>query len=803
MNAALIEIAEYSQLYVFDLFKKVAHSENKNSVDNPMLPVVLQAIFESTTVEQRNQLPLAIRYNDRANVQKVLGGSGIKIHDDRSQELTVDGRQLIYAAFYDNAKIVREMLQSGFDVSQLDHLIALEIRQEMCTQKLLERRRNDVSWYSSPMPNWTNRRQRQGCNQEEINEEWRELSHEEQVAITIEELRTVTWDKLPFVNGWTYRVIVQADKETKVKVAAGTLFRQINARKVKPSPFLDEDGNAVAGLVANQRVGIHVKEIELVCMDRRVGHVEDDELVRLKPLWGEILTEKDATPYIVKHGRNDYTDLNSDSIRTMARMVGVANATAVKLQDASEVYVKVDHPDLGWLILRREPTDEIVGCLDLGGKSDRSSEGMQRTYRKKFIGSLMYNRAAKAFAPWLEEAVAEYDLMEQPFDPLLRIFWAISTRRDGLVKEFWMDTSNPDVFQPFAGALLASYTYRNLGMGSHTTIQRRERSRKKLKKKWDGIAADLLDCMEGSGNVLYSGTQVFDKYLFFGEDEEELWRNDPNTTKTEFGHLTPTQRVSNTSVRSALQLMGSDARTEWTHVDLALVAENKDFVGHRHTNQFVDDVWVSPCASDRGFHRCCRVSPRQKYIGRLISWCLFMVLYIVVYTRYEYPSVVHKHRVEEGRIAIHDNQGDRALEGCFWLWVITMCISEHYQYRTDFDSLPAYVMGHGNLSDMVMMSFFFFAAICRCLAVAFSSSTAYLAMHIILMLDLIVCTWRLSVLLCVQRGFGMMMIGETACICAQLSHEYDQNALRCRVVCARQSLKVSCERISGRSCSWQ
>ena len=90
-----------------------------------MLPVVLRAIFESPTVQQRNQLPLAIRYNDHNNVKKVLDNAGIKMCDNPADELAVDGRQLIYAAFYDNAKIVREMLQGGFEVKHLDHLICL------------------------------------------------------------------------------------------------------------------------------------------------------------------------------------------------------------------------------------------------------------------------------------------------------------------------------------------------------------------------------------------------------------------------------------------------------------------------------------------------------------------------------------------------------------------------------------------------------------------------------------------------------------------------------------------------------
>jgi hypothetical protein len=771
----MIEVSKYTQLYVFDLFKKVENTssdENKNSVDNPMLPVVLKAIFESTTVEQRNQLPLAIRYNDRANVKKVLTASGIKMEDDPAQELTVDGRQLIYAAFYDDSKIVREMLQAGFEVSQLDHLIALEIRQEMCSQKLLEHTRKGATWFTKPMPDWRLKRHRQGDTEDETLDAWEQLPKEEQIAITIEELRRVSWDKMSFVNGWTYRVIVQADEDVKVKVVAGTLFRQTGAKKVLPAPFSEDDGSPVNGTEANRRVAVRAAKVELICTDKSCGYYKDkDELEApfKSRVWGQVITEEEAKPYIEKRGRNDYGNLASDSIRTMDRMLGVANATAVKPGDGTEVYVKAEHPDLGWLILRREPDDEVVGCLELGGQKDRQSEGIQRAYRKNNVGSLMYNRAQKAFAPWLDEALADFDLLAQPFDPLLRIYWAIATRRDELAKVFWLDASNPDVFQPFVGAFMASFTYKKMGLGFHTGIQRKERSRKNMKRKWDKVAADLLDCMEGSGNVLQSGSQVFDKYIFFGEDEEELWKKNPDTTETEFGDLTPAQRRSNASIRSALRIMGSDARTEWTHVDLALLAENKDFMGHRYTNKFIDDIWSVPCASDKGLHRPFAATPRQKYTGRFISVCLFLVLYVYVYMNYEYPTVVAK-RQQEGLYNVHDNPTARNMEGMFWYWVLSYIASEYFQYRTDFDSLSAYLTGEGNWMDVCTSVLFLLAGLSRVLAVLLTSQLCYVTMHIILMFNLILYTWRLSILLGVHQQIGMMMIGASVDKTTRMQH---------------------------------
>ena len=163
-----------------------------------------------------------------------------------------------------------------------------------------------------------------------------------------------------------------------------------------------------------------------------------------------------------------------------------------------------------------------------------------------------------------------------------------------------------------------------MGAGFATGIQRKERSRKSLKQKWDNRASQLLDCMEGSGNVLESGSEVFDKYVFFGVDEEEAWKADPDTNETEFGDLTPAQRHQNATLRSALRIMGSDTSTEWTHVDLALRAENKDFMGHRYTNKFMDDIWLTDCASEKGLHRCAQWQPRYKYYSHRILCCIYM-----------------------------------------------------------------------------------------------------------------------------------------------------------------------------------
>lgn len=738
-----------------------------------MLPVVLRAIFESPTVQQRNQLPLAIRYNDHNNVKKVLDNAGIKMSDNPADELAVDGRQLIYAAFYDNAKIVREMLQGGFEVKHLDHLIALEIRQEMARQQLLQQgakssccgiawKRGGQPWHSAPMPGWKEREHRHGHDEEAADKRWSALPVDTQVSYALQEIQSVTWDKMAFVPGWTYRTICQSKQQavvTKateflkemeepelkkelerreldtggnekdhlsrletaiaeevkgsyVEIRAGTIFRQTAARKSHPTKMRHTRGETLTGKEFCQHVGVVADEIELVCSNAvpnprykgadakpAEGQRPEPPEITLGKMWADVITEEQAERQ-VKRGRNDGAD---SGVRSLDRMLQWANATA-RRQDGSDVYVKLEDETLGWIVLRRERTDEIVGCLELGGQKDRESEGTRRNYLRSNVGALMYDRAELAFAPWLKESEPELDLLEQPFDPLLRIYWAIATRRDNLAKVFWMDASNPEVFQPFVGAFLGSFMYKSMGVGYRTGIRSKGRSRLMMKAKWDQFAADLLDCMEGSGNVLDSGSEVFDKYVFFGEDEEEEYDPDSADSAREavckFGLLSDEQKHSNRTLRSALRIMGSDARTELTHVDLALVADNKAFMGHRYTANFVDDVWKSACANDKWLHQYLGSTPRAKYFTALLGLVAFLTLYAYVYTGYEYPSVVRAAQNCEGDrcppLHFQGTPAMRVAEGVFWMWVVALFGSEIHQYRSDFDSFAAYLHASGN-----------------------------------------------------------------------------------------------------------
>jgi hypothetical protein len=146
------------------------------------------------------------------------------------------------------------------------------------------------------------------------------------------------------------------------------------------------------------------------------------------------------------------------------------------------------------------------------------------------------------------------------------------------------------------------------------TVRRRSRQKKRLAGDWDHFAADMLDCLgvqaDASpatfGKTSDSGAPVFEEYVFFGLDQEELLKGDD----AEFGNLETKYQVENESLRSALKIMGSDETTEITRVDLAIMATNKAFMGHPSTEHFLDGLWARPSSNGKFVDMYSRTSPR-------------------------------------------------------------------------------------------------------------------------------------------------------------------------------------------------
>ena len=499
-RAQLDRLAKYEQLSVFD-FRAIVNvdsasiqSRSKKDVDNPMLPVLLDTIFDSPTVDSKAKLPLAIRFNGKKMVETVLAKEGLMMRDDAGSEMAFDGRQLIYAAYRDSAKIVGQMLDAGFNIRQLDHLIALEIKQEMAIRSLLAQTTDEQL---EPPPLWrqnefqTMKVKNTGLKNQDIDRkvtaEWNKYSHDKKMGIIIEDIERPSWGKLPFVAGWSYVVVAQ-ESDSKVLIAEGSVFRQVGARGQKAHGRVP-GATQLTAKEACKIVGIDAIEIELV-QEGAAGNALRG--------WGHVIDDVTATN-LVAVGRTQYS---STTRRSMSRTMSMLNIEDWDSYNKErDTWVKLVFKSTGWLILRRTLNDEITACLDFE-TADTSRQATKR-YKRSVVGYLMYLRAEKAFRPWFQGDEGGWDdVLEKPFDPLLRIYWAISTQRDSLARVLWMRSETP-----FISSFFGSYVYRNQGLlllNAEAEARRGAHFRKRMSTIWDAYANGMLQCLEpGDPDTLF------------------------------------------------------------------------------------------------------------------------------------------------------------------------------------------------------------------------------------------------------------------------------------------------------------
>ena len=271
----LDEIVVYEEISMFDFrstdaaAEKLVMGSKKNSA-NPLLPLLLSAIFDSKGVLDTGKVPLAIRYNNHEQLTKRLQNKGLIITD--KDDPTKDSRHLVYAAFYDQAKIVSEMIATGYSLDALDQLIALEIKQEAVFQSLhsfgskFDDQRPPNSWRS--MQKKHQKMKLRSTSDATILSEWKKLKSAEKDLIIDREVKRVGWDKLPFLPGWTYAVVAQKSG-AKIMLPYGTLFRSLAASGYTSSTGLGGEINIDGA--AKSTTGLSVDAACAV----RVSHLND------------------------------------------------------------------------------------------------------------------------------------------------------------------------------------------------------------------------------------------------------------------------------------------------------------------------------------------------------------------------------------------------------------------------------------------------------------------------------------------------------------------------------------------------
>ena len=173
-------------------------------------------------------------------------------------------------------------------------------------------------------------------------------------------------------------------------------------------------------------------------------------------------------------------------------------------------------------------------------------------------------------------------------------------------------------------------------------------------------ACEILD------NAQFDGSNAaFDEYIFYGIDEE---------SGAEFKEFMGKrkQQLDNANLRSALQLMGVDPRTEVTHLDLALQANSKLFMNQAGVRQFLDRLWRRPSNNGDFVQNHLEVAPCIKGFVKLAGFTSFIVIYMVMMANLP---------------ARDEPFTTSAIETVFWVWALTFLLSEVFEAHADFDTL--------------------------------------------------------------------------------------------------------------------
>lgn len=215
---ALSKLGDHDYMHFFQINQAVTGKTSKKIRLNPMLPPLLDSIVKSAQVKQEVKLPLAIRLNHEDDVKILCDAHGIARNQSFSDEITLDSRLLIFAAFNDQGKVVDRLLDTGFALHNLDSLVALEIQRELDRPKLIKEDEPPAYWIAEHFS------AAQYVDQEElatmVATRWRKVESKDKVY------RAISWNMMPTLPGWLMN-IEQTDPE--IWWPAGTMVQQLSS----------------------------------------------------------------------------------------------------------------------------------------------------------------------------------------------------------------------------------------------------------------------------------------------------------------------------------------------------------------------------------------------------------------------------------------------------------------------------------------------------------------------------------------------------------------------------------------------
>jgi hypothetical protein len=676
VSAILDLIVKYPQLRFFGLTNAAQYEQRG---DRSLLHMVMSTIFDSPRITPESKLLLAIKYNGPERVHAVMRPQGVRMLP-YTRELCRDARPLVYAAFFDRAEVFAELCESGWEVRHIDALIFLELHQLGQYFAVLRRTAADVhkqpleapyQWIRSALrrkqkalPPHCARCLRSGRNERpssvpavvgtdvycarcwtaqpisarlaDAQAEWGQLSLPDQQAAVISEVQTVQWRKMPFLPGWSYKVVLRLDSDRSSTLLGSVFFIVDTYKRTEDDAICAklqgaEPGEQYVGIVissqqARELVGVSLarrKTAGLAGLGSSINSTSAWLTVRVPSLGQKLLLQQ-----VLIDDTVSCLPLNDEP----GRMCVHSTTHAIAVEERHLLWralCKSFHP---WVTLAAEdvvpgvpwwhsrdsastahddddddadddaddvadgaaegdtddkPTTYLHGKQSVlaaavataGVKKARKKAQHSRTSRHRRVKGLL--QGAVVAMSMADGQTDTYDSFFHELQPLLRLSWAVLTGRERLAEYLWSELE-PTV--AFLGTFMCSYLYYRLPTLAPDAEKRIA--------SWGQKSSELLDHLAGIKDPRCVRA-IFDEYLYFGTDEEKQCMSGRLEGRvSKFSLLNTAQRRANAQVRHALRLMGASVEQPATRLDLAILARNKVFMAHELTQQFLDDLWA-------------------------------------------------------------------------------------------------------------------------------------------------------------------------------------------------------------------
>ena len=468
-------IVRYPLLRFVDLMANNNRTDQDGQeVANPLLALVKTCLFDSSTVKESSLLPMAVRFGDYTMVKQRLerqkaadreyrtGDGYAMFNPDDSRELSLDARPLVFAAFHDRGDIVKELLDYGYCIKQIDHLIWLEL------------------WIAM-------------------------------TATSAQGSQRLNWGQLPLVTGFEYQAICH--------IPSGRNLQTRDGNRSSSVTFSLYDQFRTTGVERRGKdiwvtlISVRAKEKMFQRFDKCkvISAMEAKEKFEFSVQQNQSNSGQSETD---RHYRDTVDQLFPIDAKEMWLLMEIDKDDNVLLRQklSDDVTVTLDFQDAGSCWPSNFKTQAFM-------KSHVSQAS--KLYENTRQAILPWFEAGPVEEEWqrwkIRDATCASDmvlgssLQDDPFnsgfDPLFRLYWAVATGREALAELLWSHTSHPLI-----AGFLCSYVCREMAV-----IRGKESL--SLTHAWDAKVHELLTQL-----ALDIGTDsmepLFNEFVFVGREDE-------------------------------------------------------------------------------------------------------------------------------------------------------------------------------------------------------------------------------------------------------------------------------------------